>query len=39
LLSSLDIFYLCAWLSVVLIPLCFLARRPTPAGAIAVAAD
>jgi MFS transporter, DHA2 family, multidrug resistance protein len=39
LLSSLDLFYLCAWLSVLLIPLCFLVRKPTPTGPIAVAAD
>jgi MFS transporter, DHA2 family, multidrug resistance protein len=39
LLSSLDLFYLCGWLSVLLIPLCFLVRKPTPTGAIAVAAD
>jgi MFS transporter, DHA2 family, multidrug resistance protein len=39
LLSSLDFFYVSAWLCVVLIPLCFLVKRPTPNGAIAVAAD
>jgi DHA2 family multidrug resistance protein len=39
LLSSLDLFYLSAWLSVVLIPLCFMVRKPTPSGPIAVAAD
>jgi MFS transporter, DHA2 family, multidrug resistance protein len=39
LLSSLDFFYISAWLCVVLIPLCFLVKRPTPNGAIAVAAD
>jgi len=37
LLSSLDLFYLSAWLAVVLIPLCWLVRRPAgnsaaPAG-------
>jgi MFS transporter, DHA2 family, multidrug resistance protein len=39
LLSSLDLFYLSAWLSVAMIPLCFLVRRPVAAGAVAVAAD
>jgi DHA2 family multidrug resistance protein len=39
LLSSLDFFYVSAWLCVVLIPLCFLVKRPTPSGAVAVAAD
>jgi len=39
LLSSLDLFYLSAWLSVAMIPLCFLVRRPVSAGAVAVAAD
>jgi DHA2 family multidrug resistance protein len=39
LLSSLDIFYVSAWLCVALIPLCFLVRRPAPTGAIAAAAD
>ncbi len=39
LLSSLDLFYLSAWICVALIPLCFLVRKPTPAGPIAVAAD
>jgi MFS transporter, DHA2 family, multidrug resistance protein len=38
LLSSLDLFYLSAWLSVVLIPLCFMVRRPTPTGGPVVAA-
>ena len=32
LLSSLDLFYLSAWLSIALIPLCFLVRRPASAG-------
>jgi DHA2 family multidrug resistance protein len=39
LLSSLDLFYLSAWLCVLLIPLCFLVKRPTPTGAVAAAAD
>jgi DHA2 family multidrug resistance protein len=38
LLSSLDLFYLSAWLCVALIPLCFLVRRPASA-ATPVAAD
>jgi DHA2 family multidrug resistance protein len=39
LLSSLDLFYASAWLSVLLIPLCFLVRRPSTGGAVAVAAE
>jgi DHA2 family multidrug resistance protein len=39
LLSSLDLFYLSAWLSVVMIPLCFMVRKPSPTGPIAAAAD
>jgi MFS transporter, DHA2 family, multidrug resistance protein len=39
LLSSLDLFYLSAWLCVALIPLCFLVRRPARGGATPVAAD
>jgi DHA2 family multidrug resistance protein len=39
LLSSLDLFYLSAWLCVALIPLCFLVRRPSGGGPAAVAAD
>jgi MFS transporter, DHA2 family, multidrug resistance protein len=39
LLSSLDLFYLSAWVSVALIPLCFMVHKPTPAGPIAAAAD
>jgi DHA2 family multidrug resistance protein len=40
LLSSLDIFYLSGWLSLALIPMCFLVRRPVPvAGAVVAAAD
>ena len=39
LLSSLDLFYLSAWLCVALIPLCFLVRRPAVGAAMPVAAD
>jgi DHA2 family multidrug resistance protein len=39
LLSSLDLFYLSAWLCLALIPLCFLVRRPAPTGAAPVAAE
>jgi DHA2 family multidrug resistance protein len=39
LLSSLDLFYVSAWLSVLLIPLCFLVRRPTAVGNAPVAAE
>jgi DHA2 family multidrug resistance protein len=39
LLSSLDLFYLSAWLCVALIPLCFLVRRPAAGGPMPVAAD
>jgi DHA2 family multidrug resistance protein len=39
LLSSLDLFYASAWLSVLLIPLCFLVRRPSAGGAAPVAAE
>jgi MFS transporter, DHA2 family, multidrug resistance protein len=39
LLSSLDLFYLSAWLSVALIPLCFIVRRPAVHGAVVAAAD
>jgi DHA2 family multidrug resistance protein len=39
LLSSLDLFYLSAWLCVALIPLCFLVRRPATGGPTPVAAD
>jgi DHA2 family multidrug resistance protein len=39
LLSSLDLFYLSAVLAVVLIPLCFLVRRPVVSGAVTAAAD
>jgi DHA2 family multidrug resistance protein len=39
LLSSLDLFYLSAWLCVALIPLCFLVRRPAAGGPSPVAAE
>jgi MFS transporter, DHA2 family, multidrug resistance protein len=39
LLSSLDLFYLSAWLCLALIPLCFLVRRPAATGAAPVAAE
>jgi MFS transporter, DHA2 family, multidrug resistance protein len=39
LLSSLDLFYLSAWLCVALIPLCFLVRRPAGGGPAVAAAD
>jgi MFS transporter, DHA2 family, multidrug resistance protein len=39
LLSSLDLFYLSAWLCLALIPLCFLVRRPAATGAVPVAAE
>ncbi len=39
LLSSLDLFYISGWLSVALIPLCFLVRRPAGQPAVAAAAD
>jgi DHA2 family multidrug resistance protein len=39
LLSSLDLFYASAWLSVLMIPLCFLVRRPAVGGGLAVAAE
>jgi DHA2 family multidrug resistance protein len=39
LLSSLDLFYLSGWLCVLLIPLCFLVRRPSVSGEVAAAAD
>jgi hypothetical protein len=35
----LDLFYASAWLSVLMIPLCFLVRRPAAGGAVAVAAE
>ena len=39
LLSSLDLFYASAWLSVLMIPLCFLVHRPSAGGAPTVAAE
>ncbi len=39
LLSSLDLFYISGWLSVALIPLCFLVRRPAGQTAVTAAAD
>jgi DHA2 family multidrug resistance protein len=39
LLSSLDLFYLSAWLCVALIPLCFLVRRPAAGGPTPLAAE
>ena len=39
LLSSLDLFYLSAWLSVAMIPLCFIVRRPAGGGPAPAAAD
>jgi DHA2 family multidrug resistance protein len=39
LLSSLDLFYVSAWICVALIPLCFLVRRPAAGGPTPVAAD
>jgi DHA2 family multidrug resistance protein len=39
LLSSLDLFYLSGWLCVLLIPLCFMVRRPSVHGQVAAAAD
>ncbi len=39
LLSSLDLFYISAWLSVALIPLCYIVRRPATVGHAPAAAD
>ena len=39
LLSSLDLFYASAWLSVLMIPLCFLVRRPAAGGSAPVASE
>jgi DHA2 family multidrug resistance protein len=39
LLSSIDLFYASAWLSVLMIPLCFLVRRPATGGHAPVAAE
>jgi MFS transporter, DHA2 family, multidrug resistance protein len=38
LLSSLDLFYVSAWLSVALVPMCYIVRRPAPVGGHAPAA-
>lgn len=39
LLSSVDLFYLSGWLTVILIPLCWMVRRPAAGGATVAAAD
>jgi DHA2 family multidrug resistance protein len=39
LLSSLDLFYISAWLTVAMIPLCFIVRRPAGGGHAPAAAD
>jgi DHA2 family multidrug resistance protein len=39
LMSSLDLFYVSAWLCLAVLPLCFLVRRPAATGAAPVAAD
>jgi DHA2 family multidrug resistance protein len=39
LLSSLDLFYISAWLSVALVPLCYIVRRPASVGHGPAAAD
>jgi MFS transporter, DHA2 family, multidrug resistance protein len=39
LMSSLDLFYISAWLCLAVLPLCFLVRRPAASGAAPVAAD
>ena len=39
LLSSIDLFYLSGWLAVLVIPLCFLVKRPAAGAAPVVAAD
>jgi MFS transporter, DHA2 family, multidrug resistance protein len=39
LLSSLDLFYISAWLSLAMIPLCYIVRRPARAGHAPAAAD
>ena len=39
LLSSLDIFYFSGWLALLLIPLCFVVRRPAGGGGAVAAAD
>jgi MFS transporter, DHA2 family, multidrug resistance protein len=39
LMSSLDIFYFSGWLALLLIPLCFVVRRPSSGGGAVAAAD
>jgi DHA2 family multidrug resistance protein len=39
LLASIDFFYISAWLSVAMIPLCFIVRRPAGGGHAPAAAD
>jgi DHA2 family multidrug resistance protein len=39
LLSSVDLFYLSGWLTVILVPLCWMVRRPAGGGAAVAAAD
>jgi DHA2 family multidrug resistance protein len=39
LLSSLDLFFLSAWVCVALIPLCFLVRRPAGGAGVPAAAE
>jgi DHA2 family multidrug resistance protein len=39
LLSSIDLFYLSGWLAVLVIPLCFLVKRPAAGAAPVAAAD
>jgi hypothetical protein len=39
LMSSLDYFYISAWLSLALIPLCFIVRRPKVSEDMAVGAE
>jgi DHA2 family multidrug resistance protein len=39
LLSSLDLFYISAWICVAIIPVCFLVRRPAPVEGAPLAAD
>jgi hypothetical protein len=38
-MSSLDLFYISAWLCLAVLPLCFLVRRPAATGAAPAAAD
>ncbi|MFI4982250.1 MAG: MFS transporter, partial [Nevskiales bacterium] len=39
LLSSLDIFYFSGWVALLLIPLCWIVRRPASGGGAVAAAD